>query len=331
LVIGFSAALLLLVVDDVRAQSTPRRNAGNPQVVPARAQPSPQPDTAATEEQQPRDTGYYDEPPLDYYERQWRWYTRHVRPQRFARRDTRRRYGYDAPFSRNNYPRGGFFGPLGASSYGFWGYDSYDSGEAYIQGRHDERRFSEWKARHDKGENAYVAAMDEGVTAFREADYPNAVSAFLRAAELNNGDPSSRLLGAYALVAIGNYDEAAAKLYEALKLQSRLYYLSLDIRAEYGPKVDFDAHYQRLQEAVQAAEDDPDLLTLQAFYAYFSGDRAAARESLDRAIELAPRDRVIGEFHRAVSAMTPRRAYAKPAEPAPPTPTAPKTITPTKP
>ncbi|MCB9849334.1 MAG: hypothetical protein H6817_01365 [Phycisphaerales bacterium] len=247
------------------------------------------------------DIGYYDDPPLDYPERQWRWYTRHVRPQRFADRDRTLRYGTDPPFTP--------YGPSNSYGYGWYGYGAFGGegamAEGNIQGRYDERRFDEWQEHHDKGREAYAAAMAEGVDAFRNADYSAAVGAFVRAAELNQGDPASRLLGTYALVAIGNYDDAVLMLRRAIQLQSRLIYLPLSIREEYGPKIDFDAHLQKLRQATEDAKDDAGRWMLLAFYEHFTGNREAASEAITKANEQAPRDPLIQDLHRAIRLLTP--------------------------
>ena len=252
------------------------------------------------------DWGYYDEPPLDYYERRWRWYTRQVKPQRFARRDLRRRFGYDPPFVRGAPPS--WRDPYGYVPLPY----EYDlEGQAYIQGRHDERRFRDWKERHDRGKRAYAAAMSEGVRLFREADYAGALGRFVLAAKLNQGDPASRLHAGYAMVALGNYDDAVLIIRRAMQLQPKIPYLPLDIRSEYGPKVDFDAHRQRLGEAADAAEDDSGLWMLLGFYHYFSDDAPAAFEALAKAKELAPRDPIITDLHEAARLMTPSTARRK--------------------
>lgn len=269
---------------------------------PATATPTPQPATqvepAVTTYDEAAALGYDDEPPASWPEREWRWRTRHFRPQRFARRDLDTRYGYDNPFGPYDYVRRDYY------DYGPYGF-RVDPADAYLQGRYDERQFREWKEHHDKGIASYSAAMADGLTMFREARYAEAVGAFSRAAELHQGDPASRVHATYALVAIGNYDDAVLMIRRAIQLQSRLVYLPLSIREEYGPQVDFDAHLQRLREATDQAGNDAGLWMLLAYYQHFSGDSPAAYASITRALELAPRDRVITDLHRALRLQTP--------------------------
>ncbi len=275
---------------------------------------SPAPEGA---EPLPPDVGYYDEPPLDYPQRLWRRYTREVKPQHFAPRDLRRQYGYNPPFTNYGF---GYGGAYGYGPWGGFGTPGVDPGAAYIQGRYDERRFREWKVRYEKGRAAYVAAMTDGVRLFRETDYAGAVGHFVRASRLNQGDPASRLHAAYALVAIGNYAEAAPMIVRAIELQTQLPYLPLSIREEYGPKVDFDAHWQRLREAANVAEDDAELWFLVAFYAHFTKDRSTAQTAIDNVRICAPEDyddyalELLAEAARLLTPSAPSEV-AVPAEP----------------
>jgi hypothetical protein len=251
------------------------------------------------------DSGYDrdDEPPLDYYQRQWRWFTQHATPQRFAGADLRRVYGSWPPFHPGY---GAWSTSWGDCAYGaFAPYAEQDVGQSYIQGRYDERRFQQWKNHHDRNKAAYLQAMGEGIHLFREAQYPAAVGQFVLAARLHQGDPASRLHAAYSLVAIGNYSDAVLMIRRAMQLQDQLPYLPLDIRAEYGPNVDFDAHLQRLTETVRKTEDDPGQWMLLGYYRFFSGNAAGALEALTRAKELAPRDPLIADLHEAVRLRTP--------------------------
>jgi hypothetical protein len=253
---------------------------------------------------------YPDEPPLDYYQRQWRWYSRHAHPRHFASRDLRRQYGYEPPFGYGYFPYGFGYGYPYGGVYGY-PYDYYGAGpyggfgNAYIQGRYDERRFQQWRTHYESNKKVYINAMDEGVGLYREGEYAAALRDFILAAKLDNGDSASRLHAAYCLVAIGNYDDAVLMVRRALQLQSRLPYLALDIPAEYGVKVDFDAHLQRLEEAAKESPDDPGLWMLLGFYHYFSGRSAEAVEDLTKARQLAPADTIISDLLQAARLLTP--------------------------
>jgi hypothetical protein len=317
--IATAAFFAFILPEATLAQDGPPTDNSKGQAAPAERS---QPDAARTDSSgdYPRDAAthgldidYDDERPLDWPERQWRWYTRHVRPHRFARRDLHARYGYTPPFGayRRNYFGGGYYG--GYPYYDYPGYGAYDPpADTYIQGRYDQRQFQEWKESHDKGLNAYAAAMSEGLERFRETAYAEAVGAFVRAAELNQGDPAARLHAAYALVAIGNYEDAVLMVRRAIQLQSRLLYLPLSIREEYGPQVDFDAHLERLRKAASEADEDPGLWMLLGYYECFSGNRPAATEALTKAQKLAPRDPLINDFLRAARLLTPSHQQSRP-------------------
>lgn len=134
-------------------------------------QPEPEPQPA---EQLQREQVYDDDPPLDSQQRRWRAYTRNWGPQRFYLRDADTRFGYNSPYYGDY---GGFYDPYA------YGYGS--NADAYLQGRHDERQFQDWKAANDVGYAAYMSAMEDGLDAFARADYPAAAAAFLRAAKQN--------------------------------------------------------------------------------------------------------------------------------------------------
>jgi len=245
---------------------------------------------------------YDDEPPLDYRERVWRYRTRLWRPQRFAGRDSHTRFGHSPP--HHYYPgghRGFHHGRFRSRRHG--GY--FPGTEAYLQGRHDERRFRQWKEGHDRGIRTYVGAMQEGIKAFRHAEYSQALRHFLLAARQNQGDPAARLHGMYAMVALGKYDDAVLMMRRAIQLQTRLLELPLDIRDEYGPKVDFDAHLTRLRRYVHDNDGDAGLWMLLGFYQHFSGDAAGADKSLRRASQLAPSDPLIEMFAQTTRLLAP--------------------------
>ncbi|MCK4659556.1 MAG: hypothetical protein KAV82_08550 [Phycisphaerae bacterium] len=232
---------------------------------------------------------YDSEPPYDYYERHWR---------RQARDYTRSRHR-SSRWSRDYYrersygPRG--YRPYHEDRYGGWGYGDYGHGghtfdRGYWEGHRDGRRFADWERRAEMGRRSYADAMNSGLRAFRNGEYPAAVRDFIRAAKVNQGDPASRIHAAHALVAIGRYPEALPALRRAFQLQPKIAYLALDIRRDYGAKADFQAHLKGIEDAAEKARNDPGLWLLLGYYQFFSARETAALASLTRSNELAPGD-----------------------------------------
>jgi len=245
---------------------------------------------------------YDDEPPLDYPQRVWSYRTRLWRPRRFARREFdsrfgRRRQHFDHHGRFGGYPHSGYHG-----SYHYYGGFATD---AYLQGRHDERRFQDWAERHEYGLRVYLSAMQNGVAHFQNAHYPQALRSFLLAVGQHQGEPAPRLYAVYCMVAMGKYDQAVPMLRRAIELQSRLFMLPLDIRDEYGAPGDFDQHLAGLRAHVNDNPDEHGLWMLLGFYQHFSDDPAGADASLLRASALAPHDRLIERLAETTRLLAP--------------------------
>jgi len=250
---------------------------------------------------------YDSEPPYDYYERHWR---RQARDYRRARDRSYRSYrpyrgyrGYD------DRPRRRYYGDEGYDYYGY-GEESFDRG--YRDGRRDGRRYAEWERRNELGRRGYADAMSDGLLAFRNGDYSQAVRNFIRAAKINQGDPASRIHAAHAMVAIERYHEALPALRRAFQLQPKIAYLALDIRRDYGVKTDFDAHLKNLRQSAGRAEDDPALWLLLGYYEFYSGREAKAVRSLAKSDALAPGDFMTEALLDAARRVAP--AFRQPAQ-----------------
>ena len=249
---------------------------------------------------------YDSEPPYDCYERHWR---RQARDYTRARHRLSRRYG--DPYYRHyrpgwRYDDDGWYDDYGEA----WGFD-----RGYWTGRRDGRRFAEWERRYELGRRSYVDAMSDGLLAFRNAEYSQAARHFIRAAKINQGDPASRIHAAHALVAIGRYAEALPALRRAFQLQPKIAYLALDIRRDYGPKTDFDAHLKALENAARRAKDDPALWLLLGYYQFYSGREGDALASLTEAGRLAPGDFMTVALLDAARMVTPAPKPAPKAGP----------------
>jgi tetratricopeptide (TPR) repeat protein len=218
------------------------------------------------------------------YRRYGSWYHRRYR-------GGDRRYFYDDYTYRFGVPYGDPF--------------ENDLEQAYRQGVSDGRNYERFDIQAERGLDSYLGAMADGHEAFFQGRYGRAARFFLLAAELNQGDPSARLCAAHCETALRHYAPAARLLQRALELQPRLVYLPLDIRSAYGVGGDFERHLAALKTAVQSDPDHAGLHLLYGYYQYFSGRPADAARAVTRAAELAPDDRTVARFARAVSMSVP--------------------------
>ncbi|MHC4066036.1 MAG: hypothetical protein ACYSUI_16275 [Planctomycetota bacterium] len=258
---------------------------------------------------------YDSEPPYTVYERQWnrRFAAPYRRPFRseyypFGRPYYPRRYGHSRPYDYGygqDYPH--------AVGYADYGTDVFDDG--YGVGFHDGRRFQQWQTRAELGLNSYLKAMREGLARFQQGDYAAATRQFILAAKLNQGDAASRLRAVHAMTALGHYSAAVPALRRALQLQPKLVYLPLDIRSDYGPASDFDAHLKKLAESAHKVGDDAGLWLLLGYYEFFSDSAAEAVVSLTRAADLDPHDSAVDKLLEVARLSAPA---AQPAESKPP-------------
>ena len=252
---------------------------------------------------------YDSEPPYDRYERHWRHQARDYRR-------ARDRYGrsYRSRYHRYDRPGWRYYDDGWHDYYDYAG-GAFDNG--YWEGRRDGRRYAEWERRHELGRRSYADAMSDGVLAFRNGEYADAVRNFIRAAKVNQGDPASRLHATHAMVAIGRYHEALPALRRAFQLQPKIAYLALDIRRDYGVRADFDAHLKELRRAAANAKEDPALWLLLGYYQFYSGRGGGALKSLAKADALAPGDFMTEALLDAARLVTPtpkHRPKAKPGE-----------------
>lgn len=189
----------------------------------------------------------------------------------------------DAASERMNF----YYRPRLPHPYRFYGgYYGYE----YQAGVSDGRHFERLEIQAERGSREYAIAMEAGYQAFAERRYADASLSFIHAATVHQGDPGARLNAAHAQMAIGQYDSAARLIRRALELQPRIPYLPLSIRDSYAAPDDFRAHFSRLIPTTEQNADNPELWFLVGYYAYFSGDRAAAADAWAKTLALRPRD-----------------------------------------
>lgn len=135
---------------------------------------------------------------------------------------------------------------------------------------------------------AAAQATHDGVEELRTGEYRRAIVTLTRAAELNQGDPASRIHLTQARLAVGHYAEAAATLRRALELQPKLVYIPLELDQYYDRPEDFAEHIDalrehtsrlRLQERPVPAEHD----FLLGFFEFQRGDYDAAHAAFSHA------------------------------------------------
>ena len=142
----------------------------------------------------------------------------------------------------------------------------------------------------------FTGHLSRALTLFNQGRYREAADAFRLAAEEHQGDPSSRLYAAHALFAIGRYHEAVGFVRRAFELQSRIVYLTFDMRDDYGQRRDFTQQLGALESAVHSSPSNADRLLMLGYVRYFTGDRDGAYESLLAAYKLNHRDPLVKQL-----------------------------------
>ncbi len=178
--------------------------------------------------------------------------------------------------------------------------------------RLDDETYQRTQRLYQKRDDAIKAGLD----AFGQAAYDHAADLFLLAAQLDNGDPASRLYGTQALFAVGQYEQAIPLLRRAFELQPNLIYVRFDLRLDYTDQADFAAQLSDLQALVAA---NPNWFGGQLLLGYellHSGQRNQAYQAFARAAQLDPVDALAHKFLKVSYPLPPRSPKA--AAPTPP-------------
>ncbi len=154
-----------------------------------------------------------------------------------------------------------------------------------------------WKQRKRRLLDANRQAVYDGIALLRAESYRHALIKLALAAELNHGDPISRLHLAQARMALGHDAEAGRLLRRALELQPKLVPMKLNLDEYYSSPLEFhaqiDALTQRLEEKKDASHDEHFLLG----FMEFQRDRwEAAHEQFRRAAETLKDDDRLKKF-----------------------------------
>jgi len=243
------------------------------------------------------------------------------RPQTAGRQDVSFGSYLSTRWSTWGYPPGRFLSPYPACPPapvwypvvwpwygGYW----YGSGAPYFQRPwiDDEYRYFRYgramEQTHERTKrllDSHHQMMLEGVAAFRDGRYEQALSAFKLAAGMNVFDPTSRVHAAHACFALHRYGEAVRWLREAFRLEPRLCELPYDLRSDYGRGEDFEEHLASLKSAVELVPTERDPLILLGYVYLYTGRRAEAHQALTQAAERlgtsAPRDELVSMLQKA--------------------------------
>ncbi|QOJ15425.1 MAG: tetratricopeptide repeat protein [Planctomycetia bacterium] len=155
-----------------------------------------------------------------------------------------------------------------------------------------EREFNQWDMdrRQRRLETAHERMLAQGTELLRRGEYPRAVIALSAAADLDQGDPASRVQLAQARLALGHFDDAAAVLRRALQLQPKLAYMDLRLADRLPKAEDLAAHVGGLSEALGVNGGDGEEWFLLGYLEFQRGRFGEAHAAFSRAAALLGKD-----------------------------------------
>ncbi len=133
-------------------------------------------------------------------------------------------------------------------------------------------------------------ALRSGLTELKRGDLVRAIAALSLAAELDQGDPASRLHLAQARLQRGHFEEAAAALRRALELQPKLVFLDLELDRYYARPGTLRAGTQRLAQWLRSNRATADAYFLLGYLSYQLGEYEDAHSAFQRVRSVRPRD-----------------------------------------
>ncbi|MEW6252799.1 MAG: hypothetical protein AB1716_19355, partial [Planctomycetota bacterium] len=145
--------------------------------------------------------------------------------------------------------------------------------------------------------NRAEQAVYDGLAALRGGDYRQALLDFTLAADLNHGDPVSRIHLAQAQVALGHDTEAARALRRALELQPRLVPMRLSLDQYYAQPTAYDAQVEALADRIASKPAVPaDHYVLLGFLEFQRGHDVQAYTAFRQAARGLPADERVRKF-----------------------------------
>jgi hypothetical protein len=155
----------------------------------------------------------------------------------------------------------------------------------------------QWRQRKALLLQANRVAVVEGIEQMRAGDYRGAAIALTRAADLDQGDPLSRLYLAQARVALGHDTAAGDVLRRALELQPRMVPMRLDLQASYPAAGELERQVDALANRIMSKQRaTPNEYVLLGFMEFQRGHYDAANAAFKHAARIRPRDPLIKSF-----------------------------------
>jgi len=165
-----------------------------------------------------------------------------------------------------------------------------------------------------------------GDDSFLTGDYDKAVEAYRQAVEADRDSPVARFALAEALVATGDYHQAAFVIREGLKMDPKWVGADLDRKKLYGGEAAFKAVQEKIDGYASEHPYDPTAQFVVGYARFFSSERAKSLEAFQSVLRLQPADKDAARFVEVLTSppeTKPRRQTetekASPAEATTPT------------
>jgi len=157
-------------------------------------------------------------------------------------------------------------------------------------------RFRDANERQHRLTSKHEQAVAAGVAQLKTGDYPAAIASLSLAGELDKSDPIARIHLAQARLALGQYEDAATALRRALELQPKLIYLDLRLWTYYRQPAELTQYVAAFEKWLQSNPATAEAYFMFGYLSYQIGQRADARDALQRVADARPRDTLAREL-----------------------------------
>lgn len=158
--------------------------------------------------------------------------------------------------------------------------------------------------------DASFADFDNGLAAFKEGKYQDALNSFNSALTKNSGDPVVHEVRALALFALGDYPSAAVALNSLLAAAPGMDWTTMS--SLYGNSDDYTAQLRKLEEFCKANPTNPASAFVLAYHYLVIGQKDSAIRALKVVVENQPKDVTA---KRMLEALDPKPVEAKADQP----------------